>query len=125
MKNKTTWRATQIRSLMGTPAATRQQTRLDQIAVQMRQAVARPGEWTRYKMAHGLDIILHHTDDVHWRLAAAREGAYPSVSEIEVLRERFGVPFAAEETRSQKYHTHPKTGRRIAYHVVEIIWRQV
>lgn len=97
-------------------------TKLDQIAATMYADVDRPGKWTRTKLAHGLDMILHRVDEHRWRLALAREGIYPSDTEIAICRESFDVPPAAEEKRTQKVHHHPKTKRTIVYHVAELTW---
>lgn len=107
---------------MTTIAKAKAASKLDQIATTMYSDVNGPGQWTRYKLAHGLDIILHQVDDHRWRLALAREGIYPSDTEIAVCRDSFDVPPAAEESRSQKVHHHPKTRRTIVYHVAELTW---
>jgi hypothetical protein len=105
-----------------TIAKSKAATKLDQIAATMYSDVTAPGAWTRTKLAHGLDIILQRVDEHHWRLALAREGIYPSDTEIAICRESFDVPPAAEESRKQKVHHHPKTKRTIVYHVAELTW---
>jgi hypothetical protein len=110
---------------MTTATTTRAPGKLDSIATQMYATVNHPGEWTRYKLANGLDIILHRVDDQRWRLAMAREDTYPSDVEVKVVRERFDVPPAADEARSEKQHRHPKTGRVIKYRRVELTWKEL
>ncbi len=103
---------------------TKPKTKLDAIAVNMYSEVTKPGEWQRMKLANGLDVILQHVDDGRWRLALARENVYPSDVEVDVCRKSFEVPAAAEEQRSEKKHTHPKTGRVIEYRRVELFWME-
>lgn len=99
-------------------------SKLAAIATNMYSIVIDPGQWTRTKLAHGLDIILHRVDEQQWRLAMAREGVYPSDAEVQIVRSVFDVPAAAEEARSEKVHCHPKTRRQINYRRVEITWQE-
>lgn len=110
---------------MTTATTTRTPGKLDIIAEQMYDQVHAPGEWTRYKLTNGLDIILQRIDEQRWRLAMARESTYPSGAEVRVVRDRWNVPEAADETRSEKQHRHPKTGRVINYCRVELTWKQL
>lgn len=98
--------------------------KLTGIARTMRAKADQPGKWDRVKLAHGLDIILHHLGESQWRLALAREGVYPSEHEVAIVRGAFSVPEAAEEMSSEKAHKHPQTGRTINYHRIEIIWEE-
>lgn len=99
-------------------------TKLASIAAMMYSKVVDVGDWDRFKLVNGLDIILHRVTDTQWRLALAREGVYPSDVEVELLRTAFDAPEAAEEARSDKQHTHPKTGRTITYKRVELTWQE-
>jgi hypothetical protein len=99
-------------------------SKLATIAAMMYSHVVEPGDWDRAKLEGGLDMILQRVDDHQWRLALAREGVYPSDVEVELLRTAFDVPEAAEEARSQKSHTHPKTKREITYNRVELTWQE-
>jgi len=99
-------------------------SKLAAVATNMYSLVTDPGQWTRTKLANGLDIILHRVDDHRWRLALARESVYPSDSEVAIIRDTFDVPEAAEEARSEKQHRHPKTHREINYRRVEITWQE-
>jgi hypothetical protein len=99
--------------------------KLASIAAMMYSKVVDVGDWDRFKLVNGLDIILHRVTETQWRLALAREGAYPSEVEVELVRNAFDVPAAAEEARSDKSHTHPKTKRQIVYNRVEITWQEV
>lgn len=99
-------------------------SKLAAVAVGMYSKVTTPGAWDRAKLANGLDIILHRVDDHRWRLALARESAWPSQVEVETVRTHFDIPAAAEEARSEKEHRHPKTGRMITYRRVEITWQE-
>lgn len=98
--------------------------KLTEIATTMYSKVIEAGDWDRVKLSHGLDIILHRVDELQWRLAVAREGVYPSDMEVEVVRTAFDVPEAAEEARSEKEYTHPKTKRTIYYRRVEVTWQE-
>ena len=98
--------------------------KLAALATTMYSKVIEPGDWDRVKLEHGLDIILHRLDDHQWRLAMAREGVYPSDMEVEIVRNAFDVPEAAEEARSEKQYTHPKTKRTINYRRVEVTWQE-
>lgn len=99
-------------------------SKLAAIATQMYSNVVRPHDWDRFKLQNGLDIILHRVDETRWRLAVARESVYPSESEVAIIRDTFDVPDAAEESRSEKQHRHPKTNREITYRRVEITWQE-
>lgn len=98
--------------------------KLAAVAAMMYSKVIDPGDWDRLKLDHGLDIILHRLDEHQWRLAMAREGVYPSDMEVEIVRTAFDVPEAAEEARSDKQYTHPKTKRVINYRRVEVTWQE-
>lgn len=100
-------------------------TKLASVAAMMYSKVVDVGDWDRFKLTNGLDIILHRVTDSQWRLAMAREGVYPSEVEVELLRTAFDVPEAAEEARSEKSHTHPKTKRQISYRRVELTWQEL
>ena len=52
----------------------------------------------------------------------AREGVYPSAVEVQVMRNAFDVPVATEEVNKQKPRFHPKTGRLIRLHLIEMEW---
>ena len=99
-------------------------SKLTAVAATMYSNVVRPRDWDRTKLQNGLDIILHRVDETRWRLALARESVYPSESEVAIIRDTFDVPDAAEESRSEKQHTHPKTHREITYRRVEITWQE-
>lgn len=99
-------------------------SKLAAVAATMYSNVVQPRAWDRTKLANGLDIILHRVDDTRWRLAVARESVYPSPAEVEIIRDTFDVPDAAEESRSEKLHRHPKTHREITYRRVEITWQE-
>ncbi len=101
-------------------AAARPGPKLEPLAAQMRERVSAPGKFTRAKLATGLDVILHRTDALRWRLALARENEFPSTEEIEAWRGLFAVPPGAEPHRSYKRYRHPKNGRVILYQVVEL-----
>ena len=111
-------------TVTGRAPASGSRSKLAAIATTMYSKAVRPGDWDRTKLANGLDIILHRVDDTRWRLALARVGVYPSDMEVEIIRDTFDVPDAAEEARSEKQHTHPKTGRTITYRRVEITWQE-
>lgn len=98
--------------------------KLATIAALMYSHVIDPGDWDRVKLENGLDVILHRLDEHQWRLAMAREGGYPSDMEVEIVRNAFDVPEAAEEARSEKQYTHPKTKREINYRRVEVTWQE-
>ena len=96
--------------------------RLAKIASAMVAQVASTGKHAHQRLAHGLELVLQSTEG-HFRLALGREAVYPSDTEVPVCREAFGVPDGAEEGKVLKTRHHPKTGRVIAYHVVEMTWR--
>ena len=77
-------------------------------------------------MPEGLEIVMQRFSFVcgrrRWRLALAREQIYPSTDEVESCRLAFVVPPSAVVRRFERCRTHPKTGRRILYHVAELIW---
>lgn len=98
--------------------------KLAEIAAVMYSKVTDPGDWDRVKLEKGLDIILHRLDEHQWRLALAREDVYPSDMEVEIVRAAFDVPEAADESRSDKQYTHPKTKRTINYRRVEVTWQE-
>lgn len=100
-------------------------SRLAAIADKMRRNTVQPGQYDRAKLVNGLDIILHHVGEQRWRLAMAREDAYPSDVEVRIVREVFQAPESADESRSEKQHTHPKTNRQITYRRVEITWKEL
>ncbi|MBK8772674.1 MAG: hypothetical protein IPM06_19915 [Rhizobiales bacterium] len=97
---------------------------LDSIAVGMFSQISIPGEWQRTKLANGLDVILQQVEEHRWRLAMARENVYPSDTEVDVCRNAFDVPSAAEEQRSAHQYRHPKTHRVIEYRRVELFWTE-
>jgi hypothetical protein len=99
-------------------------SKLATVAAIMYSHVTKPKDWDRAKLANGLDIILQRVDEHQWRLAMARESVYPSDIEVEIVRSTFDVPEAAEEARSEKTYTHPKTHRLINYRRVEITWQE-
>lgn len=108
---------------MAIATKTKTRTVLESIAMDMYERVA-PGEWCRTKLANGLDIILQRIDDRRWRLALAREGVYPSETEVTTCRRYFDVPDTADEQRSPRQYHHPKTRRVIEYRRVEITWTE-
>ena len=73
------------------------------------------------RLAHGMEWVIERNGQ-QWRLAAAREDTYPSGMEITILRNAFDVPISIDETRALKTRIHPKTGREITYHTVELAW---
>ena len=78
------------------------------------------------RMPEGLEIVMQRFSfgcgRRRWRLALAREQLYPSTDEVESCRLAFVVPPSAVVRRFERCRTHPKTGRRILYHVAELIW---
>jgi hypothetical protein len=107
---------------VATKTASRGSSRLAVIAATMYRNAAIPGAWDRVALPSGLNIILHRVTDQRWRLALARESVYPSDVEVQVIRAAFAVPVDADETRGEKLHRHPKTGREITYRRIEITW---
>ncbi len=97
---------------------------MEGLAAQLLQQAARPGAYGRIKLATGLDVILHRLEAHRWRLALARQHAFPSEDELTMWRALVNAPAAAEPQRTYKQHTHPKTQRPILYHVVELTWRE-
>ncbi len=73
-------------------------------------------------LPHGLQLVMQRKDRCHWRLALAREGAYPSATEIDLCRRAFAVPDAADLTHRKRVFRHPKSHRRITYFVAELTW---
>lgn len=81
--------------------------------------------WVQRSLSGGLEIVLQRRNDGQWRLAIARQGVDPHDGEMEICRRFFQVPDAAEPARTIRASKHPKTGRQITYHVIEVVWVEV
>lgn len=73
------------------------------------------------RLTRGLEYVIERKDDA-WRLALAREDAYPSGLEVTILRSAFGIPPSIDETTAERERIHGKTGRLIKYYIVEFNW---
>ncbi len=74
-------------------------------------------------LANGLQIVLSY-DAEQWRIALRREGVPPGENEIEIVRAAFAIPDAAARFDNMQTEPHPKTGRKIRYFRVELLWRE-
>ena len=109
-------------------------SKLAEIADEMRaQLVAGPGgspdpdggqAAVHRPLVRGLQVVLARKGHQS-RLALGREGVYPSDTEVEVCRRAFRVPAGAETTKREATSRHPKTGRKIRYLVVELMWLEL
>jgi hypothetical protein len=99
-------------------------TKLTTIADDMRTLVGQQPGWAQQTLTRGLRIIYQRTEDGRIRLACAREDAYPSDTEINLVRQAFHVPPAADEERSDHRWLNPKTNRPVTFHRVELKWME-
>lgn len=95
------------------------------LAKEVKSAISATGGHNHVRLTEGLEIVMQRTSSDcrrRWRLALAREQIYPSLDEVDSCRQAFAVPTYALERRLERCRAHPKTGRRIHYHVVELTW---
>lgn len=100
---------------------------LTTFATDLAHRVAADGRHRYTRLPQGLELVMQRIPDGCrriWRLALAREQEYPSDDEIEGCCAAFDVPDSAAERRLIRCRTHPKTGRRIHYLVVEFTWHE-
>lgn len=107
--------------------ATKQTSKLDSIAANMRQRITGAGApWSHQRLAHGLELVLQRrlepTGVTRWRLALGREAVQPSDDEVAICRRAFGVPDAADPTRRQAVRTNSKTNKHSTWNIAELEW---
>lgn len=100
-------------------------TKLATIADEMKTLVGQEPTWAQRSLPRGLRIIYQRTEDGRLRLACAREDIYPSDVEIDLVRQAFAVPAAAEEERSEHRWLNPKTNRPVRFYRVELKWMEI
>ncbi len=100
--------------------------KLEQIAGDMRQMLEANEKmhFVHQRLARGLELVLERRGEQQWRLALGRQDVEPSVDEIEICREAFRVPAAAEPNAVTKQRKSPKTNLPVVYHVTELTWRE-
>lgn len=81
------------------------------------------------RLPQGLEIVMQRAPEScsrrRWRLAIAREQLFPSADEAEACFLAFKVPPSATQRRLVRSRLHPRTGRRIRYHVIEFTWQEM
>ncbi len=99
---------------------------LSNLAQNVVSSVLTTGSDGRMRLPQGLELLMQRTPDGchrhRWRLALAREDRDPSPEEIDACREAFHIPPAAFDRHVVQWRVHPKSLRRIHYHVVELSW---
>jgi hypothetical protein len=79
------------------------------------------------KLPEGLALTFVRVPDGcrrRWKLALARENFFPTSEEIEACCLAFQIPLSVMERRSTGFVAHPKSGRRIHVHQVELTWHE-
>lgn len=99
-------------------------TKLAAIAHDMRTLVGQQPGWAQQTLPRGLRIIYQRQPDGRVRLACAREDAYPSDTEIDLVRQAFHVPPSAEPERGEHRWLHPKTKRPVTFYRVQLQWME-
>jgi hypothetical protein len=81
------------------------------------------------RLPQGLEIVMQRAPEScsrrRWRLAIAREQHFPSADEADACCLAFKVPSSATQRRMVRTRLHPRSGRRIRYHVIEFTWQEM
>lgn len=99
------------------------------LAQNLTTVVSTSGDSGHACLPEGLEIVMQRSAEScqnrRWRLALAREHRYPSDDEVENCRHAFKVPDGVAERRLERCRTHPKSQRRIRYHIIELTWTEL
>lgn len=97
--------------------------KLQEIADGMRRAVlSKPVCWSEYTLGHGLRVILSRSEE-RWVLSLRRPGVFPSLDEVRICAERFGVPEGTEPSRRQLQDNKPAPPVR--WFIVDLAWTEI
>lgn len=88
----------------------------------------RPGRVdAQARLPEGLALTFARLPDGcrrRWKLVLAREDSFPTPDEVEACCQAFRIPPSVTERRMRHFTAHPKSGRRIHAHIVELVWHE-
>jgi hypothetical protein len=79
------------------------------------------------KLPEGLSLAFERVPEGcrrRWKMVLAREEFAPTTDEVELCCVVFRVPPSVTERHAERYIAHPKSGRRIHVHIVELTWHE-
>lgn len=75
------------------------------------------------QLSRGLIVVLERKDERRWRLALGRTDVHPSLQEVGICRQAFGVPLGTELLLRTEQRP-ANRGPRGCYYITELFWSE-
>lgn len=84
---------------------------------------ANPGmNYVYRQLAHGLMFVLQPVGENRWRLAIARHDTHPSDTELDIVRNAFGIPAGVDFTKDKYERAATKGPGTLTYYRLQAEW---